>query len=405
VTVTAAAEGKIGVANLTVASITLVHINGPTYAMEPGTTTQLAASVLDSAYHPVPIPVTWSSLDNSIATVSSSGLVNVHTIGVATISASVGSVTGSFDIGVQHAVTGKIAFVSKRGRIICSYCDNQAGGIYLMNVDGSQQELLIEDQIMRCNPDPGPPNELCFFPWQEPSLAKDGLRLAAISQVRYDTEYSGSMMFLCTITPPSCSILDYPIEIRRPWIYTVPRVALVGVSSPAWSPNGATMAFGYGGIGVWNFVSGVGSRVDPDQGEQPTWSPDGIHIAFTSRRNGNNDIWMMNADGSNLVNLTNNAGEDSQPTWAPDGNRIAFVSNRDGNDEIYIMNRDGSSQTNVSHNVASDAHPTWSPDGTQIAFQTDRDGNSEIYVMYADGSNQTNITRNPAEDTSPSWGP
>ena len=96
----------------------------------------------------------------------------------------------------------------------------------------------------------------------------------------------------------------------------------------------------------------------------------------------------------------------SSPTpGAPATGRIAFASNRDGNAEVYVMNADGSGQTNLTNNPASDAVATWSPDGTRIAFASYRDGNSEVYVMNADGSGQVNLTNNPAGDGSPAWSP
>jgi hypothetical protein len=85
--------------------------------------------------------------------------------------------------------------------------------------------------------------------------------------------------------------------------------------------------------------------------------------------------------------------------------RIAFASNRDGNREIYVMNADGSGVTRLTNNPADDVVPSWSPDGRRIAFESDRDGNLEIYVMNADGSGQTNLTNNPADDVVPSWSP
>lgn len=85
--------------------------------------------------------------------------------------------------------------------------------------------------------------------------------------------------------------------------------------------------------------------------------------------------------------------------------RIAFTSDRDGNWEIYVMNADGSGQTNLTKNAADDTYPTWSPDGKKIAFNTLRDGNYEIYVMSADGSGQTRLTNNGKGDFHPSWGP
>jgi dipeptidyl aminopeptidase/acylaminoacyl peptidase len=76
--------------------------------------------------------------------------------------------------------------------------------------------------------------------------------------------------------------------------------------------------------------------------------------------------------------------------------KIAFTSDRDGNSEIYVMNADGSGQTRLTNDGAIDNEPVWSPDGTKIAFWTERNGPAEIYVMNADGSGQINLTKNPA---------
>ncbi|MFC1693428.1 right-handed parallel beta-helix repeat-containing protein, partial [Candidatus Latescibacterota bacterium] len=137
----------------------------------------------------------------------------------------------------------------------------------------------------------------------------------------------------------------------------------------------------------------------------PTWSSDSYKIVFYSNRVGNYEIYVMNADGSNQTNLTNNTAYDGIPSWSPDGSKIAFYSNRDGNYEIYVMNADGSNQTRLTNNSAIDGNPSWSPDSSKIAFYSNRDGNYEIYVMYADGSNQTNLTNNSYYDVEPSWSP
>ncbi len=76
------------------------------------------------------------------------------------------------------------------------------------------------------------------------------------------------------------------------------------------------------------------------------------------------------------------------PVASVENGKIAFTSDRDGNYEIYVLNADGSEQTRITNNTASDSDPAWSPHGTKIAFTSDRDGNYEIYVMNADGSGQ-----------------
>lgn len=136
----------------------------------------------------------------------------------------------------------------------------------------------------------------------------------------------------------------------------------------------------------------------------PAISPDGSKIAFTSTRDGNYEIYVMNADGTGQVRLTNNPAADHYPAWSPDGTKIAFHSYRDGNAEVYVMNADGTDQTNLSNNPADDGGPTWSPDGTKIAFGSNRNGRSDIYVMNPDGTDQTNLTNSPGvDDDYPAW--
>ena len=158
--------------------------------------------------------------------------------------------------------------------------------------------------------------------------------------------------------------------------------------------------------------------VDPD------WSPDGTRIAFTSNRDGNDEIYTMNADGTGVRRLTNNttgirqsepdwspeggrtAVMDWDPDWSPDGTRIAFTSNRDGNDEIYTMNADGTGVRRLTHNdVDLDWDPDWSPDGARIAFTSNRDGSHQIYTMNADGTGVRLLARGGDGAWEPAWWP
>ena len=151
-------------------------------------------------------------------------------------------------------------------------------------------------------------------------------------------------------------------------------------------------------------------------------------IAFASDQDGDFEIYVMNADGSGLTQLTDNAGIDRSPSWLPDGRRISFLHHRikilsdsnvkfdmgryHYNYDLHVMNSDGSGQSRLTYNLAPRADSlNWSPDGQHIAFDSIQDGDREIYVMNADGSEQTQLTHNSATDfisawdSSPSWSP
>ena len=160
----------------------------------------------------------------------------------------------------------------------------------------------------------------------------------------------------------------------------------------------------------------------PDRDLAPSWSPDGTRIVFMSNRDGNPEIYMMDADGGNQRNITNHPAGDYNPSWSPDGKRIAFVSDRDRfldihgfpTTEIYVMDADGENQQNLTNNRAGDWSPSWSPDGKRIVFMSYREGHfigdfeditSEIYVMDVDGGNEQRLTENRKNDEGPSWSP
>ena len=129
-------------------------------------------------------------------------------------------------------------------------------------------------------------------------------------------------------------------------------------------------------------------------------------IAFTSERDGNQEIYVMNGDGSGVTRLTSNAVPDYGPAFSADGTRIAFTRGSGPTDaEIYVMNADGSGQTNLTGNAVADYEPSFSPDGSKIAFTSFRDGDEEVYVMNSDGSGQTNLTNNAAFDSTPAFSP
>lgn len=150
----------------------------------------------------------------------------------------------------------------------------------------------------------------------------------------------------------------------------------------------------------------------PDGACQPSWSPDGLQLVFTSPCSGNDDryegssLWMVNADGTGLHMLPITPGGDYDPAWGPDagGGRIAFTSERDGHPQIYVMNADGSGVQNLSDNNAYDAQPAWSPTGDQLLFTRLTGTVPTIWVMTDQGEAQEPFSRGGDQESAhPDW--
>lgn len=139
---------------------------------------------------------------------------------------------------------------------------------------------------------------------------------------------------------------------------------------------------------------------DPASDWNATWSPDGTRVAFVSRRNENNNIWIMNADGTNQTQLTELKNAYS-PSWSPDGTKIAFECSGD----IWTVNTDGTGLTQLTASSFWEGAPSYSPDGTKIAFHSNIKDSLDIFVMNSDGTNRVRLTDHPAVDGVPAWSP
>jgi TolB protein len=230
--------------------------------------------------------------------------------------------------------------------------------------------------------------------------------------------------------------------------------------TPVWSPDSKVIAYtSYRPSGTFGTFQDIvlsfieaGERKTPANGDTqrqnylPSWSPDGSKLAFTTNRDGNPEIYVMNRDGSGLRRMTNNPAIDVTPTWSPNGNQLAWVSDRTGNPKIYVMNADGTGQrlligdsfcdrptwssepfndiayavrngpgydikifsvasgqsTRVTDSIGSNESPAFSPNGRHIAFTSTRNGKAQIFTISRDGNDLRQITRE-GNNKFPNW--
>jgi Tol biopolymer transport system component len=143
---------------------------------------------------------------------------------------------------------------------------------------------------------------------------------------------------------------------------------------------------------------------------QPAWSPDGQRLAFTSPCRTNAEIYegsqlfLANADGTGIEPLPYVPGGDFDPAWSPDGKSIAFTSMRDRHAQIYVIDLETRGVTNLSQNPGAESQPVWSPSGAEIIFVSRRGGPGEIRIMAGSGGSGQRFSRSGSrENTHPDW--
>jgi WD40 repeat protein len=320
--------------------------------------------------------VTYADQSLGSHSVQLAGLANNCSVSGAnprTVSVTGGTTTVDMAVTCASALDNQILFLSERN----------GGGtdIYYMNPDGSN--------VRRLTTDPGIDQDIAISP-DNTTILFSSNRTGAFRLYTMNTDASG----LTNITPNAPG----------------------NDTDPEWSPDGSKIVFessrnGFEEIYVTNpDGSGVVQLTD-DQGENGDvdWSPDGSKIVFETHRdgpNGEGEIYVMDADGTNLINLTNTPTvRDADPAWSPDGTKIAYESNQGGSFDVWVMNADGSNKLRRTTASGNDGAPTWSPDGTKISFDSDRStgANIDIWVMNVDGSNQVRLTTHGALDAWPEW--
>jgi uncharacterized repeat protein (TIGR01451 family) len=176
-----------------------------------------------------------------------------------------------------------------------------------------------------------------------------------------------------------------------------------------WSPDGTLLVYAAvdsAGLDLYTRSPNGGPATlleqDPSAPDRaPAWSPDGAWIAFEK----GSDLYVVPAAGGTAVQLTFDPASDGHPSWSPDGTRIVFRSNRSGNEDLWVMPASGGAATQITSDPASDAGPDWSRAGDLIAFHSNRAGTFDIWIVPATGGAPTQITSGIfGNDLRPDWG-
>lgn len=265
--------------------------------------------------------------------------------------------------------------------------------IYVMGADGNgRKQVTRNDGILDNAPSWAPDGT---------SFAFNSTPLGGAADI-YIAITDGSGVTRLTQEPADEEFADWSTDGTR-ILFTSQVLGGLRLYSPAagGGPGSTIMVMNRDGSGRRALTDDVATRVARD------WSPDGTKILYAQRMPSparipppppDIDIFVMDADGSNAINLTNDPAIDDIPRWSPDGTRILFRSDREGAPNIYLMNADGSGLVRLTEEVDGTQEAEWSPDGSSIAFASA--GDWALWVINADGSG---LMRLADGGSSPEW--
>jgi len=173
---------------------------------------------------------------------------------------------------------------------------------------------------------------------------------------------------------------------------------------PSLSPDGKAIVFTSDRISNADIYTNERPLSDRDAIENiKEWDITERGIKYNTYRDHNIDIFTSDIDGSNTIRLTSARASDYQPDWSSDGRWIVFSSLRHNNSELFKIRSDGTDLERLTNNNYNDDQPAWSPEGNLIAFVSDRSGSKNIYVMSSTGTNQIQLTTSLSGLNSPTW--
>lgn len=428
-TIRATSEGKSAQIGIVVSAVppvpvAYVEISPATLSLLPDETARLQAVPRSESGQPLEgRPVTWSSGDPAVATIDASGLVTARSVGTARISAVSGGRSGFLEVEVRALPPAPVA------RVVLG-----AAAIALEPDQVQRIAVRLEDAA-------GRPLDGRVVTWQSSNpnavaVSDDGtvtaLRLGD-AIVTATSEGKRAQAAVSVAAGPDFGLMYDRVSASGDEIFytdlrtgALTRLNAGNVSShPSPSPDGSRIVFAVtqrdlttgeimhdlfavdrSGMNMRHLTSMAGVETEP------VWSPDGTRIAFAGSATvgGGQDIYVMNADGSGVVNITADMplSWESSPAWSPDGRYIAFTSLEPiGGSRVWTRRSDGSGDpSRVASGVGTnDSHPTWSPDGATLAFsRTFPGGERDIVTIPFNGAILTRIAL-PGEQLDPVWSP
>lgn len=298
---------------------------------------------------------------------------------------------------------------------------SSAGGnwqIWVVNADGSDSLQLTQGL------------EDCFYPSWSPDGSRlvyaDGAGRIIVLETGLEpseqTNSTGKVTGVPTVPQDSANLisLERGVGGNARELPGLPR----DCTHPAWSADGGKVAFACNTVldrkedsdiwiadlkegRVWKLMEQPGIQKYPD------WSPDGLTLAYctgyrVSSTQVVEELWLVNADGSNPRRLVSNDHSNIQPDWSPNGNIIVFASDQSGNMDVWAVDKDGSNARQLTRDGSYDGDPSWSPEGSRICFTSTRGGKMDLWIMNEDGSGVkqvTGLSDSPAESQAPAWSP
>jgi Tol biopolymer transport system component len=322
-------------------------------------------------------------------------------------------------VTVRGGETAEVRFevVCTRPRPQIAFGSNGPGlqAVFVVNPDGSGLHRLTPSGVTARDPVWSPDGARILFAGGGDlhMMNRDGSSRTRVVDAQGVGSYRWSpdgSMIAYTATRMVGDDLFEDLWVVRPDGSGAARIAS-NATDPSWAPDGRRVAYASSGDQQLHIINSDGTAdvvltSAPLVATQAAWSPDGSVIAFVNGSDKN--IMLINPDGSALVNLTQDQADDDAPVWSPDGTTLAFTTSRADQpleSEVAVMNRDGSNRNVLTTHVGFDFSPDWSPDGSRLVFTRSESGDSEVYVMNTDGGAQLNVSnRRGTFETAPDWG-